>query len=551
MKLSPLQRSKVERLRVAPEDGEIILYVRLSTQEQAINSNALSNQIARGKERDPSLLIIDIESGRKSNRSGLKVLIQLAQQNKVKTVIVTRLDRLGRTVPIIRSNIKILQDNGVHLICIDQNLDFATPEGMLMVNLLASVAEMEVEQTANRIRSVKAYRREKKYACDYAPFGYIVEENQYRLNHSPYLCLLDSRPADYRELYEVDALEELPGLTVGQIARDCIQLFLDKKGITPAVRAIAQKYGLGFTVAKRYGGNQVLYWSGPGLKKWMLNHVLRGHTVYKKHRQLEDGRRKARPPEEWTIIDNTHPNERLLSDGEFEDISQILAFNSKRMGMNLYNYDQSKAEAYGEYAYQRRLIYCDRCHGRCSATSRHGKNGENIYYYYYCRNRHRGCGNRKGTRRDLIEQRLIEVLLQQSSTPTPVAPPQQKNTIQSNPLLQVKLKSLEDKLEKLEAIEGYDINIENAKTETRKQIEQVKKPFEPDNLKGKTVKELIGTGNSLLLWHSLSSDEKVEIYPRLIEHITIDQGQVVSVVLKDADEIGMMESLDNLLKEAS
>jgi site-specific DNA recombinase len=535
------RRYHIERIREVEETEEIIGYLRLSTKEQSLTS-ALPNQRARLIDKGITLLVIDIETGKVSRRGGFQYMMGRVRDQRVKAVILTRLDRLGRTSPIIRRNVEVFRETGVNLIAIDHDIDLHSPQGMFVVNLLASIAEMEVEQTGSRIRAVKEYRRRKRFACDYAPFGYITEDHQYKLNTTPYLCLLESRPANYLELYDND-VEPFPGLMVWELARDCVDLFLLKKGITPTIQALVDKYGLGFTIAKKYGGNAVFYMSAPGLSKWLINPVLCGHTVYKKRKQLSEGRRISIPPDQWEVIENTHPDERLITDEELAEIKRIRAFNVKRNGYHLFNQGSNQQTAYSEYVYQRGLIYCDQCGQRCSATSRHSKDGQIIYYYYYCKNRLRGCNNGKGTRRDLIERKLIEHLLQQSFDPQGDEPPP-ANSTPLNSSHKKKLERLTTKLQQLEAIDGFDPEIEKAKTKTQQEIERISRPFQPDLLPHQTVRELIQAGNGLLLWHSLSADEKAAVYPRLIDRITIDAGKVVDVVLKRLDASAALELED-------
>jgi hypothetical protein len=169
-------------------------------------------------------------------------------------------------------------------------------------------------------------------------------------------------------------------------------------------------------------------------------------------------------------------------------------------------------------------------------TSRYSKDGNTIYYYYYCQNRHRGCTNKKGTRKDLIERRLIDCLLKQSQALNQPVLQERKHDDQLPAVpYNAKLIKLEEKLAKLDSFDGFDTYIDAAKKETRKQIEQEKQPLSKENLPNKTIEEIILAGNNLLLWHTLSNDEKVEIYPRLIDQILIYDGKVNSVRFKTSD----------------
>jgi hypothetical protein len=95
-----------------------------------------------------------------------------------------------------------------------------------------------------------------------------------------------------------------------------------------------------------------------------------------------------------------------------------------------------------------------------------------------------------------------------------------------------KLKQLEFKLEALEKIQDFDPELESLKNKTRQQIAEEINPFVSGSMLGKTAEELIRAGNNLALWNTLSNDEKVKIYPLLVERITINKGEVQSILLK-------------------
>lgn len=58
-------------------------------------------------------------------------------------LVVTKLDRLCRSVADLVSIMETLRSKGVALRILSMNLDTATPTGRLMVNLLGSIAEFE------------------------------------------------------------------------------------------------------------------------------------------------------------------------------------------------------------------------------------------------------------------------------------------------------------------------------------------------------------------------------------------------------------------------
>ncbi|BBD60724.1 resolvase [Nostoc sp. HK-01] len=502
-------------------------YARVSSREQAVNSHALDQQIQRLKDSGAYLIIVDVQTGKKDNRPGLIKLMQLVKENQIAEVIITRLDRLGRSVPLIRKNILVFQETGINLRVLDQLIDLKTAQGMFMINLLASLAEMEVDQLSERVKHGKQHRRNQHAVCECVPFGYKAEKLRYQLDQTPFLCLLLERPNNYADMYHEEDIDKLPGLRSAQLARDCIDIFFKTKGVSRACREICNKYGIQHTHSKKNGNDKIFHWSPQGLRRWLTNPVLRGHTVYNKRIKTSTGQRKNVDPKDWQIIYDTHPNDRLISDEEATEIENILEFNSSRCGAFLYNYDSSKPDGYGEFAYQRGLVYCAECNCKC-ITKTYG--GKIRYHYYACRHASQGCKNRKATRKDAIEKALISHLLQQSfvlqaralhtNSPSPELPTKSS-----------KLTKLEARLAKLEEIPDFDPELEALKQKTLREIQEEINPFSTNAIDTKTVEEIIQAGNNLFIWYTLTHDDKVAIYSRLVEKITVRNGYVESIIL--------------------
>ena len=67
-------------------------------------------------------------------------------------LIVTRLDRLARSVADLCTILAQLQDKGASLKVLNMDLDTGTPTGKLILNLLGSIAQFERELTLERQR---------------------------------------------------------------------------------------------------------------------------------------------------------------------------------------------------------------------------------------------------------------------------------------------------------------------------------------------------------------------------------------------------------------
>lgn len=80
------------------------------------------------------------------------------------TFVVTKLDRLARSVTDLVSLVGTLKDKGVNLRILQLNLDTETPTGKLMVHLMGAIAEFERDLMLERQREgIEKARQEGKY----------------------------------------------------------------------------------------------------------------------------------------------------------------------------------------------------------------------------------------------------------------------------------------------------------------------------------------------------------------------------------------------------
>jgi site-specific DNA recombinase len=504
----------------------VVGYARVSSREQAEDSHALEQQIARLKAAGATEIFQDIQSGSRDNRPALKHLLDLVHKQEVDEVIITRIDRLARSLPKLRECIYDYHQAGVNLKILDQQIDLNTSQGKLMVNILGSLAEWETDLLSERIRHGKEYRRTKKAASECYPWGYQVVKDKYVLDNRLFLCLISDRPPNYLELYHEDNLTKLPGLTIKQIARNCVDIFLEKKGSSRALKAIFNKYGLNKISYKRNSRDSLLHWTPTGFNLWLTNHVLCGHTAYLKRITIGKGKRKLNKPEDWMIIRDTHPENRLITDEELAEIQEILKFNSKTGHFN-FNQDLDNPICYRPHAYQTGLVFCAECGSKCitkSATRRTGGK----YYYFACRYAGMGCSNKKSTRKQNIEDVLINTLVERSH----ILASKSDKIPTLNQEKSENLQTLESRLEALDKIPGFDPDIEKVKDKVRQQIAEEINPFISDAIAQKTTEEIICAGNNLAIWHTLTPDEKVKVYHQIVQRILVYNKEVVTVILK-------------------
>lgn len=106
-------------------------------------------------------IFLDTFTGTKSSRPELDKMKE--QLRKGDTIVITRLDRLGRSTKDLLNLVSDLQDQGVNLEVIEQNINTSTPEGKLFFTLVASFAEFEREimraRTIDGLASARARGR--------------------------------------------------------------------------------------------------------------------------------------------------------------------------------------------------------------------------------------------------------------------------------------------------------------------------------------------------------------------------------------------------------
>lgn len=102
----------------------------------------------------------DVTSGSKTaiERPGMKKLLAYVEPGD--TVVVWRVDRLGRSLIDVLNTVNRLRERGVHLRSISDGIDPATSTGRMMLNMLATLAEYERELIVERVNAGIAAARQ-------------------------------------------------------------------------------------------------------------------------------------------------------------------------------------------------------------------------------------------------------------------------------------------------------------------------------------------------------------------------------------------------------
>jgi len=125
---------------------------RVSTRDQHAESQEDALRAA-GCEK----VFTDKASGKLTRRPGLDNALMIARRGD--QIVVTKLDRLGRSLEHLIELSMDLQDRGVDLVVLDQGIDTSTPHGRLFFSIIGAIAEFEHALMSERTRDGLAAAR--------------------------------------------------------------------------------------------------------------------------------------------------------------------------------------------------------------------------------------------------------------------------------------------------------------------------------------------------------------------------------------------------------
>jgi len=132
----------------------IIGYIRVSTVGQAREGNSLEHQEKLLKENGAAEIYRDVYSGAKNDRPQLKLL--LSKIGEGDTLLITRLDRIARSVKEGIELIEELNSKGITVNVLNLGVMSNTATGQLIRNVLLSIAQFERSIILERVSEGKA-----------------------------------------------------------------------------------------------------------------------------------------------------------------------------------------------------------------------------------------------------------------------------------------------------------------------------------------------------------------------------------------------------------
>ena len=121
----------------------LVGYARISTQDQQLELQRDALEKA-----SCTKIFTDVASGAKAERDGLKAALEFVRKGD--TLVVWKLDRLGRSLKDLIERINELQTRGIGFKSLQENIDTTTANGILFFHIFGAIAQFERELIRER-----------------------------------------------------------------------------------------------------------------------------------------------------------------------------------------------------------------------------------------------------------------------------------------------------------------------------------------------------------------------------------------------------------------
>ncbi|MBW4603954.1 MAG: recombinase family protein [Calothrix sp. FI2-JRJ7] len=458
----------------------VVGYARLSSTDQAAETG-LEQQIDRLKRAGAEHIYIDIKSGRSTDRPQFQELMSLVQQNRISELLITRIDRLSRSMPDFFKTVQTLKKHNVNLRVLESSIDFSTAVGRLNIATLAIYAQFESELLSDRVRHGNAYIRSQKKS--FKPiFGYTRTREGI--------------------LIPDETINQKTGLSNSEVAKQIIKLLCEQP-LRSCCRIIYEVYDIKISIS--------------GLKKWLMNPSLRGHTHYY---YFQDKQIYYKDKENIDPILHYNTHTPLMSEEEFERINQNLSTNRTFRG---------RSPNKGKYPLAG-LGKCALCGG--GLVREIGKSKKRTEFLR-CGKHAKGdhfCPNKKYIHLRKVIENVIEKIIEHSQQLITMASDatNQEQSTESPEILE-----LRTQLSNLRGMNSRNPAILNAITDLETQLHNAlaRAKMQPQN-KDDDYLELVHKVGYAAFWESLDDDFTQEVFKELVSKFTTDESGNITVELK-------------------
>lgn len=132
---------------------KVAIYARVSTQDQFVEKQIeICKTDAERRGFEVYKVYQDVISGSKASRPAFNELLEDMRHYKFRAVMITKLDRLGRSLQHLISILDEFKSKSVELIAVTQNIDTTSAAGRLQWQIMGAFAEFEREIIRERTK---------------------------------------------------------------------------------------------------------------------------------------------------------------------------------------------------------------------------------------------------------------------------------------------------------------------------------------------------------------------------------------------------------------
>lgn len=123
---------------------KIAIYARVSTEDQHANKQVMAmKEYCEKFSHEVFDVYVDVISGKTTSRPEFNRLLDDMRKYKFNCIMVTKLDRIGRSLSHLLSLFDEFKRKGVNFIATTQNIDTTTATGTLLFQIMGAFAEFE------------------------------------------------------------------------------------------------------------------------------------------------------------------------------------------------------------------------------------------------------------------------------------------------------------------------------------------------------------------------------------------------------------------------
>lgn len=139
---------------------KVAIYVRVSTEKQELRKQVdLCMKHCEMKGYEIFRIYKDIISGKSTSRPEFNQMLEDMRNYKFGAIVVTRLDRIGRSLQHLLSLFDEFGNKGIQFIAVTQNIDTTTSAGKLQMQIMGAFAEFERNLISERTKEGLKYAK--------------------------------------------------------------------------------------------------------------------------------------------------------------------------------------------------------------------------------------------------------------------------------------------------------------------------------------------------------------------------------------------------------